>query len=147
MNRLMVHCMLVYNELSHYAPYSFMSGGGGGDHEISPLLNSLRENYLWGAGQNVRQALSALPDILIPWQTFFQWMTGKYQWPFLFSLSDIFCVLDPAGQNVRQCLSSLPDISKRHVRHISRSLPKWGGVAKSHAVFLGGIPRGGTLCT
>ncbi len=39
-------------------------------------------------------------------------MTSKYQLSFLFSLSDILCVLNPAGQNVRQGLTSLPDISR-----------------------------------
>ena len=43
---------------------------------------------------------------------FSQLMTGKYQWSFLFSLSDILCVLNSAGQNVQHGLSSLPDISR-----------------------------------
>ena len=30
-----------------------------------------REKYFWHAGQNVRQVLSAVPDILSPCQTFF----------------------------------------------------------------------------
>ncbi len=48
-------------------------------------------------------------------------MTGKYQWSFLFSLSDILCELNPAGQNVRQDLSLLLDIS--------RSLPDMSGMS------------------
>ena len=86
--------------------------------------HSDRENYFWHAGQYVRQAFSALPDILDPCQTFSQLMTGNYQWSFLFSLSDILHGLNPAGQNVRQCLSSLPVIS--------RSLPDMSGIFRDH---------------
>ena len=53
-----------------------------------------------------------------------QLVTGKYQWSFLYSLSNILCVLNPAGQNVRQSLSSLPDIS--------RSLPDMSGIFRDH---------------
>ncbi len=40
--------------------------GDGGE----PYSCSDRENYFWRAGQNVRQALNALPDILSPGRTF-----------------------------------------------------------------------------
>ena len=80
-----------------------------------------RENCFWRAGQIVRQAFGALPDILSPCQTFSQLRTSKYQWSFLFYLSDILSVLNPVGQNVRQGLSSLPDIS--------RSLPDMSGMS------------------
>ena len=39
--------------------------------KIKSSLTSDRENYFWRAGQNFRQAVSALPDILSTGQTFF----------------------------------------------------------------------------
>ncbi len=81
--------------------------------------SSDHENYFWHAGQNVRQAFSTLPDIFSSCQTLSQLTTGKYQSPFLFSLSDILCVLNPAGQNVS---ARHQQKSAGHVRHISRSL-------------------------
>ncbi len=44
-----------------------------------------RKNYFWRAGHFVRQGFSALLDILIPCQTFFQVMTIKYQSLLLFT--------------------------------------------------------------
>ncbi len=55
-------------------------------------------------------------------------MTGKYNRSFLFSLSDISCVLNSAGQHVRQVLSSLPDIST--------SLPDMSGIFRDHCLGL-----------
>ncbi len=55
---------------------------------------------------------------------FSQLMTGKYRWSFLFSLSQISCVLNSAGHFVRQGLSSLTDIS--------RSLPDMSGIFRDH---------------
>ena len=59
------------------------------------------------AASNVRQVFNALPDILIPCQTFFSVDDRQ----FFTLLLDIFPALNPAGQNVRQCWSPLPDIS------------------------------------
>ena len=83
-----------------------------------------RENYFCRTGQNVRQASSAVPDILSSCQTFSPANDGQISVVILVSLSDIFmilCVFNPAGQNVRQGLSSLPDIS--------RSLPDMSGMS------------------
>ncbi len=62
------------------------------------FMSSPRENYLRSAGQNVRQVFNALPDILIPCQTFIS--------------IDNRQILNPAGHFVRQGQSPLPDISK-----------------------------------
>ena len=59
-----------------------------------------------------------------PVRHFFLIITGKYQWSFLFALSDLLCVLKPAGQNAHQGLSSLSDIS--------RSLPDMSGMFRDH---------------
>ncbi len=79
-------------------------------------LGSPRENYFRSVRQNVRQAFNALPDILIPCQTFFS-VDDRQFFPLL---SDIFTALNPAGQSVRQCRSPLSDIS--------RSLPDMSGL-------------------
>ena len=57
---------------------------------LGPLKNPvIAKNF-----SEVRQAFGALRDILSLCQTFFQLMIGKYQWSFLFSLSDILCLLN-----------------------------------------------------
>ncbi len=73
--------------------------------------NSDRENYVWRAGQYVRQAFNVLPDILSLCQTFFPVDNWQISVVILVFLSEILFCLNPAGQNVRQGMSSLPDIS------------------------------------
>ncbi len=63
-----------------------------------------------------------------PVRHFSHLMAGKYQWSFLFSLSEILCVLNPVGQNVRQGMSSLLDIS--------RSLPDMSGIFCDHCLTI-----------
>ncbi len=83
------------------------------------VYSSDRENYFWSPGQNVRQALSVLPDIWSPCWTWLCFMPailcaivyGNVR-QFLSSLPDIFPVLNPAGQNVQQCRGLLPDITR-----------------------------------
>ena len=72
------------------------------------LSISPRENYFESAGQNVRQAFNALPDILIPCRTF----VSVDDRQFISLLSDIFRALNSAEQNVRQWWNPLPDISR-----------------------------------
>ncbi len=85
-------------------------------------ISSPRENYFRSAGQNVRQAFNALPDILIPCWTF----VSVDDWQFFSLLSDIFHALNSIGQNVRQWWSPLPDIS--------RSLPDMSGIFREDCI-------------
>ena len=93
----------------------------------SDYRSSDRKNYFWHAIQNVRQALSALPDILSPCQTLFPVNDWQISMVIVVFLVAHLCVLNPAGQNVRLGLSSLPDIT--------RSLPDMSGIISCLAYF------------
>ncbi len=72
----------------------------------------VRQSVIVKIISNVPDKMSSRPSVLRrtfePLSDIFPFMTGKYQWSFLFSLSDMLCILIPAGQD----LSSRPDISR-----------------------------------
>ncbi len=87
-----------------------------------------RENYFWRPGQNVRQAISALPDILSPCQTFFpvdDWQISVAILVFL--VGHLMCIepcwtICPEGSDLSAGHHQKSAGHVRHVRHISRSL-------------------------
>ncbi len=95
--------------------------------------NSSRENNFRSAGQNVRQALNALPDILISYWTFCSIDDQQICVAILVSLAGHF-------RNIETCRTKCPAMpepsaghqqkSARHARHISRGL-----VLKHNAQF------------
>ena len=91
-------------------------------------MRSDRENYFCHAGQNVRQAVSALPDIFSTCQTFFtvdDWQISEVILVFL--VGYCMCLEPcwtkcPAGSQLSAGHHQKSAGHVRHVRHISRSL-------------------------
>ena len=98
------------------------------DGSFLSLEFSDRENYFWHAGQNVRQAFTAMPDLLSPCQTFFpvdDWQISVAI--FLFLVGHIMRIEPcwtkcPAGSDLFAGHHQKSAGHVRHVRHISRSL-------------------------
>ena len=94
-----------------------------------PCKHSDRENYFWHAGQNVRQAGIALPDILSPCQTIFtvdDWQISMVI--LVFHVGYCLCIEPcwtkcPARSQLSAGHQQKSAGHVRHVRHISRSLP------------------------
>ena len=96
------------------------------------LRRSDRENYFKRARQNVRQAFSALPDILNRCQTFFpvdDWQILLVILVFLvehFMCTELCWTKCPARSELSAGQQQKSAGHVRHVRHISRSLETCG---------------------
>ncbi len=105
-----------FEDCMQYFPVCMEQIWGGPYNSDFRIYADMNNSVIAKIISGVPDKMSGRPSALCRtfWATvrhFPQLMTGKYNWSFLFSLSDILCVLNSAGQNVRQGLSSLPDIS------------------------------------